>query len=96
MVAEFRRVVAEHGLRPSNPHPFLLEPADQAEQLAVTLEGVTAQVAARGEKREKNRWDQCPLMTPFGTIRADFHYCLLIGSHHTGKSCWNYVYHCSC
>lgn len=54
LVAEFRRVIAEHGLRPSNSHPFLLEPADQAEQLAVTLKGVTAQVAARDEKREES------------------------------------------
>lgn len=53
-MAEFKGVVAEHGLRASNPHPFLLEPADQAEQLAVTRKGVTAQVAARHEKREES------------------------------------------
>lgn len=58
VVAELGRVVAEHGVRASHSHPFLLEPADQPEQLAVALEGVTAQVAGGEEDRAEagQRW----------------------------------------
>lgn len=52
-MAQLRRVVAEHGIRASNSQPFLLEPADQPEQLTVTLKGVTAQVTGREEGREE-------------------------------------------
>lgn len=47
LVAELRRVVTEHGVRPSNSHPFLLQPTDQPEQLTVALKGVNAQVTGR-------------------------------------------------
>lgn len=52
LVAELRRVVAEHGIRAADSHPFLLQPADQPEELTVTLKGVTAQVAGGEEDRE--------------------------------------------
>lgn len=53
LVAELRRMLAEHGVRASNSHPFLLEPADQPEQLTVTLEGVTAQITGGEEDRDE-------------------------------------------
>ena len=54
LVAEFRRVVAEHGVRTSDSHPSLLEPADQPEELTVTVKGVAAQVA--GGEKTRNKW----------------------------------------
>lgn len=53
MVAEFRRVVAEHGIWASNSHPFFLEPADQPEQLTVTVKGVTTHVTGEQEDRKE-------------------------------------------
>lgn len=50
LVAELWRVVTEHGVRTPDSHSFLLEPADQAEQLTVTLKGVTAQVTGGEEE----------------------------------------------
>ena len=52
-VSQLRRMVAEHGVRASNPHPFLLEPANQPKQLTVTIKGVTAQVTGGEEGREE-------------------------------------------
>lgn len=46
-MAELGRVVAERGLGAPHPHAFLPEPADQPEELTVTLEGVPAEVAGR-------------------------------------------------
>lgn len=54
LVAELGRVVAEHGTRALNSHPFFLEPAHQPEQLTVTLEGVTAQVAGGHTGKQKH------------------------------------------
>lgn len=53
LVAELRRVVAEHGIWVLNSHPFLLEPADQPKQLTVALKGVTTQVTGRVEDTKK-------------------------------------------
>lgn len=52
LVAELRRVVAEHGLRTLNSHAFVLEPIDQPGQLTVTLKVVTAQVTGGEEDGE--------------------------------------------
>lgn len=49
LVAELRRVVAEHGIGALNSHPFFLEPAHQPEQLTVTLEWVATQVTGGEE-----------------------------------------------
>lgn len=46
-------MAAEHGIRTSNAYPFFLEPADQTEQLTVTLKGVTAQVTGGEEDMEE-------------------------------------------
>lgn len=48
-MAERRWVVAEHGFGTPNLHAFFPQPADQPEEFAVTLEGVTAEVT--GQKR---------------------------------------------
>ena len=53
LVAQLRRVVAEHGFLASNSHPFLLEPADQPVQRTVTIKGVKAQVAGGEEDKEE-------------------------------------------
>lgn len=42
-------MVAEHGIRTPDLHPFLLEPPHQAEQLTVTVKWVAAQVT-EGER----------------------------------------------
>lgn len=49
LVAELRRVAAQHGFRTPKPHAFVPEPADQPEEFTMTLQGVTAEVA--GQKR---------------------------------------------
>lgn len=53
LVAQLRRVVAEHGIRASNSHPFVLEPADQPVQQTVTIKGVKAQVTGGEEDRKE-------------------------------------------
>jgi len=42
LAKDLRWVVAEHGVRASNLHPFILERPYQSGHLAVTLKGVTA------------------------------------------------------
>lgn len=53
LAQQLGRLPAQHVLRPADPHPFLLEPADQPKQLTVTIKGVTAQVAAGEEDTEE-------------------------------------------
>lgn len=50
LVAELGGLVAQHGLRTAHLHTPVPQPADQPGQLAVALEGVVAQVAARRGK----------------------------------------------
>lgn len=50
-MAELGGLVAQHGLGPPHLHASVPQPADQAGQLAVALEGVVAQVAAGGRGR---------------------------------------------
>lgn len=40
-------MVTEHGVWSPHLHPFLLKPADQPEQLTVTVKGVAAQVTGK-------------------------------------------------
>lgn len=49
LVAELGGLVAQHGLRAADLHPFLPQPPDEPGQLTVTLEGVVAQVAGGAE-----------------------------------------------
>lgn len=48
LVAELGGLVAQHGLGTPHLHTSVPQPADQAGQFAVALEGVVAQVTARG------------------------------------------------
>lgn len=51
LVAELGRLVAQHSLGTPHLHASVPQPADQAGQLAVALEGVVAQVTAwRGRR----------------------------------------------
>lgn len=57
---ELGRLVAEHGLRASDLHPLLLQPADEPEELTVAFKGVAAQVTeerrAAEEAGSATRW----------------------------------------
>lgn len=57
-MAELSGLVTQHGLGSPHLHASLPQPADQAGQLAVALEGVVAQVAAGEGGGERGRWGE--------------------------------------